>query len=106
MSECGVISNPYFPVFRVISGPCFPVFVLNTGICGVSRHIRSECGRMRAGGSSVFGALLMRCQGSMVRLLCGGHGDWGPLTGGGSGAAVASRVERLALDPPLVNHFL
>ena len=82
MSECGVISNPYFPVFRVISGPCFPVFVLNTGICGVSRHIRSECGRMRAGGSSVFGALLMRCQGSMVWLLCGGHGDWGPLTGG------------------------
>ena len=61
---------------------------------------------MRAGGSSVFGALLMRCQGSMVWLLCGGHGDWGPFPGGGSGAAVASRVERLALDPPLVNHFL
>ena len=55
VSECGVISNPYFPIFGVISGPCFPVFVLNAGICGVGRRIRSGCGGMRAGGGSVFG---------------------------------------------------
>ena len=44
MSECGVVSNPYFPIFGVISGPCFPVFVLDAGICGVGRRIRSGCG--------------------------------------------------------------